>query len=104
MDKCRCFHEHKEFIMETDNQALSSLLVHSWQLGKIGCWVTSFKFKLQHIHGTDNVIAVPLSHMFLEGDLAPSLLVQCTSILLQFLLLFTDKFNHQRHDPDLYPS
>ena len=67
LDKFRRFLEHAEFLLETDNQALSWLLARPRQLGKIGRWVvkiSSFKFKVQHIRGTQNVVADALSRMF----------------------------------------
>ena len=53
--------------METDNQALSWLLNHPKQLGRIGRWIlrlNCYKFKVQHIKGTQNVVADTLSRMF----------------------------------------
>jgi hypothetical protein len=50
--KLRQYLEHAEFLLETDNQALSWLLPHPRQLEKIGRWVvriSSLKFKVQHI-------------------------------------------------------
>ena len=61
LDKFRRFLEHAEFLLETNNQALSWLLAHPQQLGKIGRWVvkiSSFKFKVQHIRGTQNVLSL----------------------------------------------
>jgi hypothetical protein len=69
IDKFRSYLEHGEFLLETDNQALSWLLSHPRQLGKIGRWVvkiSSLKFQVQHVRGTQNVIADSLSRMF-EG-------------------------------------
>ena len=66
-EKFNPFLEHKEFLLETDNQALSWLLNHTKQLGRIGRWVlrlNCYKFKVQHIRGTQNVIANTLSRMF----------------------------------------
>jgi hypothetical protein len=39
MEKFRKCVEHQEFLLETDNQALSWLLAHPRQLGKIGQWM-----------------------------------------------------------------
>ena len=39
-EEFRKYIEHHEFVLETDNQALSWLLSHPRQLGKIGRWVT----------------------------------------------------------------
>ena len=60
IDKFRKYLEHREFLLETDNQALSWLLAHPRQLGKIGRWVaciSSFQFRVQHIRGTQNIVA-----------------------------------------------
>jgi hypothetical protein len=50
-DKFRRYLENREFLLETDNQALSWLLSHPRQLGKIGRWVariSSLKFEVRH--------------------------------------------------------
>jgi hypothetical protein len=39
IEKFRAYSEHREFLLETDNQALSWLLSHPRQRGKIGRWV-----------------------------------------------------------------
>ena len=49
LDKFKRSLEHAEFLFETDNKALSWLLAHPWQLGKIGRWevkISSFNFKV----------------------------------------------------------
>jgi hypothetical protein len=49
IDMFRQYLEHTEFLLKTDNQALSWLLSHPRQLGKIGRWVvkiSSLKFKV----------------------------------------------------------
>jgi len=63
----RKYIEHQEFILETDNQALSWLLSHPRQMGKIGHWVVkiwALKFQVRHIRGTQNIVADTLSRMF----------------------------------------
>jgi hypothetical protein len=60
IEKFRIYFEHQEFILETDNQALSWLLSHAGQLGKIGRWVTkisALKVQVRHIRGTQNFVA-----------------------------------------------
>ena len=67
-EKFKPFLEHKGFLLETDNQALSWLLNHPKQLGRIGQWVlrlNCYKFKVQHIRGTQNVVADTLSRICL---------------------------------------
>jgi hypothetical protein len=59
-DKFLKYLEHQEFILEMDNQALSWLLSHPRQLGKIGRWVakiSALKFEVRHITGTQNIVA-----------------------------------------------
>jgi hypothetical protein len=66
-DKFRKYIKHQEFLLETDNQALSWLLSHPRQVGKIRRWVakiSALKFKVQHIRGTQNVVGDALSRMF----------------------------------------
>ncbi|KAG8249022.1 hypothetical protein J6590_029370 [Homalodisca vitripennis] len=41
INQFRRYQQHKEFLLETDNQALSWLLAHPRQLGKIGRWYSS---------------------------------------------------------------
>jgi len=60
-EKFRKYVEHKEFILETDNQALSWLLSHPWQLEKIGHWVvklSALKFQVQRIRGMQNIVGI----------------------------------------------
>jgi hypothetical protein len=67
MEKFHKYTEHQEFILESDNQALSWLLSHPRQLGKIGRWVvkiSALKFKVRHIRGTRNCAADALSRMY----------------------------------------
>ena len=104
LDKFRRFLEHAEFLLETDNQALPWLLTHPRQLGKIGRWVvkiSSFKFKVQHIRGSQNVVADALSRMFSQPSDAQS--EQPCSVLLDFPLAFTDVLPHQLNDEELGP-
>lgn len=106
VDKFRRFLEHSEFLLETDNQALSWLLAHPRQLGKIGRWVVkiaALKFRVQHIRGTQNVVADALSRMFHEPSEEPEVDSKCNSILLQFPLAFTEVLTYQQQDPELSP-
>jgi hypothetical protein len=53
-EKYRTYHEHKEFCLHTDNQALAWLLRYAKELGRLGSWVlrlAPFKFKIDHISG-----------------------------------------------------
>jgi hypothetical protein len=95
----RAYLEHVEFDLETDNQALMWCLSHPRQLGRIARWVirlSSFKFCVHHIRGTQNVIADTLSRMYNPKDHLP-----VAPVLLEFPMLFEDTGAHQRSDPDL---
>jgi hypothetical protein len=66
-DKFRKYQEQTEFLLETDNQALSWLLSLPRQLGKIGGWVvkiSSLKFKVKHVRSTQNIVADSLPRIF----------------------------------------
>ena len=65
-EKFRKYIEHQEFILETDNQALSWLLSHPRQLGKICRWVvkiSALKFEVRHVRGTQNIVAETLTYV-----------------------------------------
>ncbi|PNF16566.1 hypothetical protein B7P43_G07188, partial [Cryptotermes secundus] len=97
LEKFRPYLEHLEFDLQTDSQALTSCLSHPRQLGRIGRWVvrlSSFKFNVQHIRGTQNVITDALSRMY-----DPSAEKPVCSLLLDFRVLFEDFAAHQRRDP-----
>jgi hypothetical protein len=85
---------HAKFLLETDNQALSWLLSHPRQLGKIGRWVvkiSSLKFKVRHIRGTQNVVADALSRVFESFQPAPSPShLPSNALLMHFSLAFQD--------------
>lgn len=112
VEKFRQYLEHREFLLETDNQALSWLLARPRQLGKLGRWVaklTSLKFQVAHIRGTQNVIADSLSRMFepenlpVETDSSPDINIICNSLLTNFPLAFQDISTQQRADGVLKP-
>jgi len=66
-EKFRKYVEHQDFILETDNQALSWLLSHTRPLGKIGRWVvktSALKFEVRHVRGTQYIVADTLPRMF----------------------------------------
>lgn len=72
MESFRYYLEHREFILETDNKALSWVLARPRKTGRIARWATrilAFKFSVNSIRGSDNVIADCLSRMWNEsGD------------------------------------
>jgi hypothetical protein len=89
----RKYLENQEFVLETDNQALSCLLAHPRQLGKIGRWVakiSTLKFEVHHIRGTQNVVAGTLSHMFETPPLEENFQTRCCVVLTDFPLAFQD--------------
>jgi hypothetical protein len=103
LDKFRSYLEHREFLLETDNQALLWLLDHPRQVGKIGRWIvkiSSFKFKIQHIREMQNVTADALSRTF-EGQVEVNKDVPCYVVLTRFPLVFEDLVSVQRQDPEL---
>ncbi|PNF34261.1 hypothetical protein B7P43_G16924 [Cryptotermes secundus] len=101
LEKFRPYLEHIEFDQQTDNQALSWCLSHPRQLGRIGRWVvrlSSFKFNVQHITGSQNFIADALSRMY---D-TPADIPVCPMVL-DFPMLFEDIATHQNADSVLSP-
>ena len=93
--------EHQEFILETDNQALSWLLSHPRHLGKIGRWVvkiSALKFPACHIRGTQNIVADMLSRMFESPVSEGPNLVECHLALTKFPLAFQDFGELQKED------
>lgn len=107
VDRFRRFLEHSEFLLETDNMALSWLLAHPRQLGKIGRWViriSSLKFKVQHVRGSQNILADTLSRMYhLPSETGQDTVPDSSAILLSFPLAFEGILQHQLRDPELGP-
>jgi hypothetical protein len=104
LEKFRKYLERQESLVETANQALSWLLAHPRQLGKIGCWVariSSFKFRVQHIRGTENVIADTLSRMFLEEPCTDLDSHDFCGVLRSCPVAFQHLGNLQKADPEL---
>jgi len=103
-EKFRTYIEHQEFILETDNQALSWLLSHPRQSGKIGRWVvkiTSLKFLVRHIRGTQNIVADTLSLMFEPSEVEEPVEASCNLTPTNFPLAFHDLRKLQLEDPEL---
>jgi hypothetical protein len=66
-ERFRVYLEHKEFILHTDNQALSWLLKHVKEPGRRGRWIlrlAPYKFKVVHILGKSNVVADCLTRQY----------------------------------------
>lgn len=71
VERFRFFLEHKKFLLETDNQALTWVLARPRKTGRIARWavrISAFRFDVHHIRGSDNGVADALSRMFGEGD------------------------------------
>lgn len=116
MEHFRPFLEYKEFLLETDNMALSWLLSHPRQQGRIGRWVlriASFRYRAQHIRGTQNITADCLSRMFEEPvlpkdptpcEIVSSEITSCNMVspeITNFPLAFIDLEKHQGEDPQI---
>jgi hypothetical protein len=102
-EKFRKYIEHQEFILESDNQAVSWLLSHPRQLGKIGRWVvkiSALKFEVRHFRGTQNIVADILSRMF-ETPPVEEASVSCGVTLTESPLAFQDLKQLQLQDPVL---
>lgn len=112
VDKFRPYLEHAQFVLETDNAALTWLLSKAHKVGKLARWVlklTALRFEIVHIRGTENVIADTLSRMF-QVDKANDILkeqsvtdstnveTQVNSVLTDFPLTFSTVRDHQMND------
>ena len=91
--------EIRPFVLQTDNAALSWMVEHPKQLGRIGRWVlrlSRFKFTVQHIRGTLNPVADCLSRLFVITS-EP----QATVNLLHHIPeSFKTISAHQKEDPE----
>jgi hypothetical protein len=103
-ERFRVYLEHKEIILHTHNQALSWLLRHAKELGRIGRWIlrlAPYKFKTVHLSGKSNVVADCLTRQF-EDPSEQSF----SGLVLQHLpAAFQSIREHQIKDPfcsDLY--
>lgn len=108
LDKFRVYLEHRHFDLYTDSNALTWLLNHPRQVGKIARWITlinSFQFTVHHIKGKDNVVADCLSRMFEEplpdNQAKPIITQQKVNVLFQIPEAFQDIGQHQSQDPQI---
>ena len=103
----RKYIEHQDFILETDNQALSWLLSHPRQLGKTGrrvVKISALKFEVRHVRGMQNILADTLSRMF-ESPTSDSVeQVESHLVLTDFPLAFQELAQLQWEDPTLAGS
>jgi transposase InsO family protein len=98
-EKYRSYLEHKEFSLFTDNQALSWLLRHAKELGRIGRWVlrlAPFKFKVTHISGKANVVADCLTR---QHEDPPKEVTFSGLVLGNLPEAFQSVSEHQKKDP-----
>lgn len=97
-EKFSKFLEHNEFVLQTDNQALSWLKAQPHSLGKIGRWVyrlSAFSFRVEHIPAAENVVADSLSRLFEEQSAS-----LVSPILPDFPLSFTSIRQLQLEDEE----
>lgn len=99
-ERFRTYLEHKEFVVHSDNEALSWMRRHPRQLGRIGRWLlrlSPFKFKVVHIRGSENVVADCLSRM-LEPPDSPTA-QPAVRVLQNLPASFETLKDHQSKDP-----
>lgn len=112
MESFRYYLEHREFVLETDNKALSWVLARPRKTGRIARWATrilAFKFRVNSIRSSDNVIADCLSRMWSdpeddskgEAEDTDLELPIVAPILTQIPLLFRNIKEFQDSDPHL---
>ncbi|KAJ4447626.1 hypothetical protein ANN_09633 [Periplaneta americana] len=99
--------EHVEFRLQTDNQALSWVLARPRKSGRLAHWalrLSAFRFTVEHIRGTQNIITDSLSRMF-EGYKDEEPFVQMVQhsapVLDSNPLLFHDVREAQLNDVEL---
>lgn len=108
-ERFKFYLEHREFQLETDNQALSWVLARPRKTGRIARWavrLSAFKFSVKHVKGSDNVVADTLSRMFEdEQDSAvgaePEEVELVGVVLNEIPELFKDLRERQGEDPVL---
>jgi transposase InsO family protein len=98
-EKHRSYLEHTQFDLFTDNQALSWLLSHAKELGRVGRWVlrlAPFKFRVNHISGRTNVVADCLTRQY---DELPDDITFSGLVLGNLPEAFQSIADHQKKDP-----
>lgn len=113
MEAFKYYLEHREFLLETDNKALSWVLARPRKTGRIARWATrilAFKFRVNSIRSSENVVADSLSRMWSEdeGERDPKSLDReveepsaVASILTQIPQLFRNIKEFQDDDAEL---
>jgi hypothetical protein len=87
-------------MLHCDNVALCWLLRKTKDVGCLGRWIlrlAPFKFKVQHSHGRNNVVADALSRMFGES-LEENAQVSCAMLLQSLPLVYSSLLEHQAKD------
>lgn len=106
-ERFKFYLEHREFSLETDNQALSWVLARPRKTGRIARWavrLSAFKFSVRHIRGQENAVADALSRMFEEEASESAKGSQDLDEIVGVVLaeipeLFTDLAERQEEDP-----
>lgn len=100
--------DHREFDLHSDCSALTWLLNHPRQAGRIARWISflnNFKFTIQHIKGKDNVVADCLSRLFENSQSTEVQMIDPAkpSVMSLFSIpeAFKDIAQHQKEDADL---
>jgi hypothetical protein len=99
-EKFRKCIEYQEFVLETNNQAMSGLLSYPRQLGKIGRWavkISALKFQVRHIRET-KCCSRHCSSMFESSSLEVPNHVTCHLAHPTSPLAFQDLGQLQRQD------
>lgn len=110
LERFRFFLEHKEFTLESDNQALTWVLARPRKTGRLARWavrISAFRFQVRHIRGSDNCVADALSRMFAseeQEEVEPSGSVEVVAtILTEIPELFSDLAELQQGDANWAP-
>lgn len=113
LNKFRVYLEHRHFYLYCDNSALTWLLSHPRQVGKISRWITlinAFQFTVYHVKGRDNVVADCLSRLFEDPppsqtdsktEQSNSKTPEQVNILFKIPDAFKDIKSHQAEDEQL---
>jgi len=103
-EKFHKYIEHQDFILETENQALSCLLSHLCQLRKIGRWavkISALKFEVRHVRCMQNIVTDTLSRKFELHPSDSANQVESHLVLTEFPLAFQELAQLQWEDSTL---
>lgn len=106
LDKFHDYLQIQKFILQVDNEALTWMIRHPKQLGKVGRWVlklSHYCFDVQHIKGQMNSVADALSRMY-DEEPEKRKEIYPPNNALNFLHEVPESFlsvkNHQESDPE----